>query len=188
MQLRSYEYPNGFLKVVLRPGDLTEVELRLHVWTSETWAGANATIHNHGWHFVSRVLAGRLMHRCFDLVDDTSQDEYWLHQVTPVRSSDGWAKKTYDVEALGRVGLALDSTTMLDAGALYWLNARVLYEIVPVAPICISSVAQSPFVRAGSFFCSRHEKIESSTLRLRGIEAQRLEKLLQELREKLEAW
>jgi hypothetical protein len=95
----AYQHPNGFTKV--RLVSLTDLgwTLRLHVWSAHA---SDRDIHNHRWHFASRVLSGRLIERRYTSAADNSGQ--WCRYVCSA-SADGQYvlddPRACDVELLG---------------------------------------------------------------------------------------
>jgi hypothetical protein len=109
--------------------------LRIHVWTSRTsdFRDEFAQVHDHTWHLESYVLAGRVQNHVFDLTEDRTGHEIWLHDYT----------RNEIVKSEHRVTLQTRCDELLNAGDSYVLSAGTVHS-TSVAPGSITLVKSIP--------------------------------------------
>jgi hypothetical protein len=67
----SHDHENGFQKIGLFRSNSTGVQIRLHIWYSDTARDVSG-IHDHRWDFASFVFVGGLFARNFKIVDSAN--------------------------------------------------------------------------------------------------------------------
>jgi len=60
----SFRHRNGFIRLVLALGDDCSSKLRVHLWSGQQ---RSSQIHNHSWHFASRIMHGALEAQEYEL-------------------------------------------------------------------------------------------------------------------------
>ncbi|WP_328912129.1 MULTISPECIES: hypothetical protein [unclassified Streptomyces] len=115
---RSYRHANGFDKMVIAV-ERGEYLVKFDVW----WAGdarVDEAPHNHRWDFESRVLAGRLDVRHYDV--DPGGRGFHRFRVLGFGRRDEFVR-------LGEVGLTGTFEAALPAGTRYFLHHRQLHSV-----------------------------------------------------------
>jgi hypothetical protein len=123
----SYEHPNGFDKLVLAslPSGHKVV---LHAWPAAP-AGRgrkDANLHNHRWHFATRVLAGSYRYTEYEDAppDASSAPVFHEHRYTTDGTDGG-----HQLTAQGPRRLAIARSLRLCRGDVYLLHSSVIHSI-----------------------------------------------------------
>lgn len=117
---RSTTHPLGFDKLILleRP----DYQLQMHVWWPTPLPRPYEDIHDHRFDFASAVLVGSLLAETFDVRGTgTSMARYTQ------RSPAGLGR--YEFRHTGHVRTRLVHAGMLRAGAVYFLESRMLHRV-----------------------------------------------------------
>jgi hypothetical protein len=124
-------HPLGMIAIRYLCDDFT---LRIHIWTSLTSSFRDefAQVHDHTWHLESHVLAGRVQNHVFDLTEDPTGHQIWLHDYT----------RNEIVETEHRVTLQTRYDELLNAGDSYVLPAGTVHStfVVPGSITLVKSI------------------------------------------------
>lgn len=136
---KNYEWVHqgvGFLRTYL---DKKE-KFRLHLWHPEIQVQSVEHIHTHNWDFTSRVVAGLLINKQFEVKIDP-EGKYWR-------------------DTLGMLGLPVRCTLVSSSnrkykkGDLYFERAETAHTVQLLGP-CISIIERN-FVEPEKVFSFRH--------------------------------
>ncbi len=116
-QLLAYQHPNGFSKIRLATIPEYDWVVRIHVWDH---SAADSDIHCHRWNFASRVLAGSLTEKIYDISDQSAGS--W--RKFRCRSALG----VYSLDHLGSCDIALAETLVYRAGDSYQRTASTFHR------------------------------------------------------------
>lgn len=96
---------------------------RLHVWDPEFAVPGVSTIHTHPWHFLSTVVAGRMVDRLYGRVENADP----THHIQRIVCGPGGCA----VGEPGRTTLRLLQEVAIGEGKAYGLTADALHESRP---------------------------------------------------------
>lgn len=127
---RSYWHPNGFAKLILRPGPAPRI--RLHVWPAAlagTVRLGESNPHSHRWDFASTVLAGGGL----DMVEYAETDD---------GCGVPYVRYRYGLDPTDRAALRRDAAVRLRVtgepaarlGQVYSCDTTVVHTVAPVGP------------------------------------------------------
>lgn len=119
---RSYEHPNGFVKIVLM--STRQFQLRLHVWRQGTGIGTELeNIHNHRWDFASTILVGG--YRYQEFVDTDGGKSFFAYTYGSQRNASSYSLLPY-----GKRTLEHSFDAYLRAGTSYTLRSQAFHRII----------------------------------------------------------
>jgi len=135
--LRAVWHPLGFIHILI--GSVDELRARLHIWTRNSLmrASTNWPIHDHIWTLHSRVLAGTIENRIYDVQDDLRSASHRVYHVAH-RAEDAILEPSDQL-----VQCTLASSTTYRAGEQYAVpslrfhSSKVELEIEPVVGTCV---------------------------------------------------
>jgi hypothetical protein len=126
---RPRVHGNGFIQL-----DLT-ARRRLHIWGDQRIPRQRvpSTIHDHTFSFKSTVYRGQLVHRCIDLIEDSS-GAYEMYYAVTNKGEDTRLEKSS-----ARFNAIITADHLLKAGDAYTFEARKFHETV--APwLCVTVI------------------------------------------------
>jgi hypothetical protein len=140
----SYRHPNHFDKLVL--ADLSGGQkIVVHTWPAAPAdrPHRDGNLHNHRWHFATRVLAGSYRFAEFEIGEADSPPLFYEHRysVDP--------EGNHRLEEVGRCGLTVACERKLSAGDTYLLDSSVVHHIEMAHPEpTVTLFVQGPAVRS----------------------------------------
>ena len=157
----SYSHELGFDKIIIWRDLETGCVLRLHTW----WPNASPhmsdeiNIHNHGRHFVSRLIQGNFQQQTWQVT--TSGEPFFKYQY----SFDDRTLQSV-VTDCGLAHLSKVSDNVLQEGQWYKIQTETLHRVIPLPHVLTcTTVIQSPLVSRLSdvYVKSRTEILDSGT-------------------------
>ena len=121
---RAYIHPNGFKKIPLGLHLPSNARLFIHVWTDNF---TDTDIHNHRWHFASRVIHGALINRIYELEGNYGPSSSELISCRYTPATDG---TTYELRPAYDAPVAAIQGTIvkLDRMGAYSQRAEVFHR------------------------------------------------------------
>lgn len=93
-QVPSFHHPNGFQKIPLAT-KLDGTRLFLHVWNDQY---RDPDVHDHRWHFASRLLYGRLVNHLYDITTGADKEE--VDQFETISYARASASRDYQLSSM----------------------------------------------------------------------------------------
>ncbi|MEY8746828.1 hypothetical protein AB9M62_47610 [Bacillales bacterium AN1005] len=139
---RSYTHINGFDKLVLIESKEPEYKLRLHIWWPEHFVNHIEHIHNHPWHFSSRILTGNLRFQTFRETSATEIAPLYHHQTFPPIPGDSG----HIIKRIGTKKLDIDFDGTISAGSFYTMHKDIMHRVIKIKEETNSTLLlQGPF-------------------------------------------
>jgi hypothetical protein len=127
---RSYWHPNGFAKLVLRPG--RGYKVRLHVWPAGDGRLGETNPHGHRWNFASTVLCGDGLHDTHYTESKNSGMEYERYQYAGGNVAGALTHEE-------TVHLAVCDERTIRTGQRYDLETTVVHTVRPLGNALIAT-------------------------------------------------
>ena len=139
-------HPLGFMVYHLGVNPTSGESLRLHIWPSGERAlgDRQPNMHNHGWHLISLVLAGRYEDQLLKVVpgQDVSGDQYALRPYNLTYHRNGL--DSFDTDG-STCEVLIDKSRRIDAGKLHTIPAGVFHlPTIPSEHLTATLVLDSP--------------------------------------------
>lgn len=146
----SREHPNGFARIVLAAPPL-ERHVRIHVFPGNGPDVGIADIHDHRWHFASKVIAGGIRIREF-AVSEHSGIPFYAYKHLPHEPSRG-----FSLQPLGVKRLCVHRSWTCRAGETYSGRAETPHQVLAMPTVMSATlvIEGDARARATSVFSSQ---------------------------------
>jgi hypothetical protein len=136
---RSYVHPLGFHKFELYQSPSTKgFSVRLHYWPPESRM-QNEDIHDHCFHFYSKILLGNFRHVLYREQPDGIRHEKYLYSIDEdFRSTKIW---------IGSRHLVTKEYISAASGDFYSMNANTLHSVKESRHQRISVILRTPYIK-----------------------------------------
>lgn len=154
---RSYEHPNGFVKLRLAGG--RRWALRLHLWSAEVPADRNDP-HDHCGFLVSRIVSGGVR-------NDEYAPSSGPGSVGYLRYRDQLADSVHRLTEAGTERLTLLVSAVYGTDDTYLLDGNVIHRTSPRKPFpTVTLVLEGPHTKAFSTVYRTHPRPDRQTVRI----------------------